>query len=205
MQEPYRDYFRQAAAFLREIGRLEEEIACGAWEQKSPEEKSEENMRLYQEVLPEHYGNSYASPAFAADRLGEGFGKLLSALYADFRSLIPYAFESRIYDITIFSELLVEIYNAFEGGELPKEREIQQMIYWFFHDYGEVFTEISVLAQASPELDFYTRIIMDSNLEDLQYLYRYGAYITENERKTAEFLNSLPHGRYLYGRVSHWV
>ena len=192
VQEPYRDYFRQAAAFLREIGRLEEEIACGAWEQKSPEEKSEENMRLYQEVLPEHYGNSYASPAFAADRLGEGFGKLLSALYADFRSLIPYAFESRIYDITIFSELLVEIYNAFEGGELPKEREIQQMIYWFFHDYGEVFTEISVLAQASPELDFYTRIIMDSNLEDLQYLYRYGAYITENERKTAEFLNSLP-------------
>ncbi len=192
VREPYRGYFRQAAALLRELGSLEEEIFQGGWEQKSLEERAEENRRLYREVLPEHYGASYASPAYAAEKLGEGFGKLLSALYADFRSLIPYAFESRIYDITIFSELLVEIYNAFEGEELPKEREIRQMIYWFFHDYGEVFTETGVLAQTRPELDFYTGIIMDSNLEDLGYLYRYGAYITDNERKTAEFLNSLP-------------
>lgn len=35
------------------------------------------------------------------------------------------------------------------------------------------------------------RIIMDSDLTDLRYLYRYGEYITENELRTAAFLNTL--------------
>ena len=32
---------------------------------------------------------------------------------------------------------------------------------------------------------------MKEDLSDVRYLYRFGEYITENERKTAEFLNSL--------------
>lgn len=191
VQLPYRSYFRHAAAFLQRLRKLEEEITAGAWEGKSLEELKQENTELYREIFPENYQNSYGNPQYAAEQLGETYGKLLSALYADIRSMIPYAFEGRIYEITIFSELLVEIYNCFEGEELPEEKEIQQIIYWFFHDYGEIFTEMGVMAQTDPEIDFYTRIIMDSDLEDLRYLYRYGAYITENEIKTAEFLNKM--------------
>ena len=113
-------------------------------------------------------------------------------LYADIRSLTPYAFEGRNFELTIFGELLVEIYNCFEQEKEPAIEEIRNILYWFFHDYGEIFTEIGVLSQSSPELDFYVRIIMDSDLSDLRYLYRYGFYITENERKTAEFLNRMP-------------
>ncbi len=190
--QPYRGYFRHAAAFLTRLGELEEEVASGRWEKKSLEEMRRENRALYEEVLPENYERSYANPKFAVESLGEDFGKLFSALYADFRSLIPYAFEGRAYDLTIFSELFVEIYNRFEEEELPKEREIWRIVYWFFHDYSEFFTEVSVLAQTCPELDFYVRIIMDSDLSDPRYLYRYGAYITENEIRTAEFLNRMP-------------
>lgn len=192
VQQPYRNYFRYAAAFLRRLGELEEEIISGKWEEKSLEEVQQENRLLYEELLPGNYEKSYGNPAYAVRELGEHYGKILSALYADIRSLIPYVFEGRRYEITIFSELLVEIYNSFEEEELPKEQEIQQNLYWFFHDYGEVFTEFGVMAQTNPDLDFYTRIIMDSDLEDLRYLYRYGAYITENEIKTAEFLNRMP-------------
>src|SRR5699024_2660257 len=42
-----------------------------------------------------------------------------------------------------------------------------------------------------PSLDFAARIIMEGDLTDIRYLYRFGEYITENERKTAEFLASL--------------
>ncbi len=191
VQQPYRAYFAQAAALLLRLAELEEEISSGEWEKKSLEELRQENKLLYQEVLPEHYATSYGNPEYAGRELGEAFGKLLSMLYADLRSLIPYAFEGRVYDLTIFSELLVEVYNAFEGEELPEVQKIQQILYWFYHDYGEVFTEIGVMAQTNPEMDFYTRIIMDSDLEDLRYLYRYGAYITENEIGTAEFLNRM--------------
>ena len=191
VRQPYRAYFAQAAALLLRLAELEEEISSGEWGKKSLEELRQENKSLYQEVLPEYYATSYGNPEYAGRELGEAFGKLLSMLYADLRSLIPYAYEGRVYDLTIFSELLVEVYNAFEGEELPEVQKIQQILYWFYHDYGEVFTEIGVMAQTNPEMDFYTRIIMDSDLEDLRYLYRYGAYITENEIGTAEFLNRM--------------
>lgn len=191
VKQPYLDYFRRGASFLRRLGGLEKEVTSGAWDKKSLEEMSRQNYSLYEEILPEHYGESYGNPEYAVLKLGEPYGKLLGALYADLRSLIPYAYEGRIYDITIFSELLVEIYNLFEQEELLEEKEVQQVIYWFFHDYGEVFTEMGVMAQTNPEMDFYTRIIMDSDLKDLRYLYRYGIYISENEKKTAEFLNRM--------------
>ncbi|MEY8389981.1 aminopeptidase [Lachnospiraceae bacterium 45-W7] len=189
---PYRAYFRHAAAFLGKLCALEEQIYKGELAYKSLEELQKLNRELYEEILPQHYADSYGNPSYTAAQLGEELGRLLGMLYADIRSLIPYAFEGRTYELTIFGELLIEIYNCFEQETEPQTEEIRQIIYWFYHDYGEIFTEISVLSQSSPEMDFYVRIIMDSDLSDLRYLYRYGFYITENERKTAEFLNQLP-------------
>ncbi len=189
---PYRTYFRHAASFLRKLCSLEEQSYQGDLQHKSLEELQRLNRELYEEILPEHYADSFANPSFAAAQLGEDYGRLLGMLYADLRSLIPYAFEGRIYELTIFGELLIEIYNCFEQEKEPQTEEIRRIIYWFYHDYGEIFTEISVLSQSSPEMDFYVRIIMDSDLSDLRYLYRYGFYISENERKIAEFLNQMP-------------
>lgn len=188
----WRGYFQHTAAFLRKLCCLEEQYYCGAWEHKSLEELQEENRALYEEILPENYEKSYGNPSYAVEQFGEEYGKMFSMLYADLRSLIPYAFEGRNYELTIYGELLIEIYNCFEQEETPAKSEIQQIIYWFYHDYSEIFTEISVLAQNSPEMDFYVGIIMDSDLTDLRYLYRYGAYISENEKKAAEFLNKMP-------------
>ena len=39
--------------------------------------------------------------------------------------------------------------------------------------------------------DFALRLVMDSDLEDLRYLYYFGEYITENELKTAKHLNEM--------------
>src|SRR5699024_6579895 len=43
-----------------------------------------------------------------------------------------------------------------------------------------------------PSLDFAAKIICESDLQDIRYLYRFGEYITENEKAMAEFLNTLP-------------
>lgn len=42
-----------------------------------------------------------------------------------------------------------------------------------------------------PELSFGKDIVMDSNLNDLRYLYYYGEYVSEEEKRIAEFLNGL--------------
>ena len=37
--------------------------------------------------------------------------------------------------------------------------------------------------------DFALRIIMDSDLQDLRYLYRFGEYVTENELRMARYVD----------------
>ena len=44
----------------------------------------------------------------------------------------------------------------------------------------------------NPECSFAADIVTKSNLNDLRYLYQYGEYVSENEWKTAEHLNTLP-------------
>ena len=64
-------------------------------------------------------------------------------------------------------------------------------------DRGLVVDELRALMEqriaeaVDPQLDFAVRIVMDSDLSDLRYLYRYGEYVSANEIGVAEFMNSL--------------
>ena len=44
----------------------------GAYKNASLEELQKRNRALYEDVLPEHYENSYGNPAYAVKTLGEG-------------------------------------------------------------------------------------------------------------------------------------
>lgn len=94
--------------------------------------------------MPEHYKESYANPDYACITLGEEYGTLLSMLYAELRSLIPYAYEGDVEAYTCFCELFIQVYTWFNDEEGTTPKEVQQAIYWFFHDYSELFTERSV-------------------------------------------------------------
>ena len=107
------------------------------------EELREENHALYQDILPENYGESFANPDYAVEVLGDGYGQLLSFLYTEIRADIVYAFEMRLMNITILNELFLEIYNIFaqaweEGRKAPQEQLIKDSLYWFVSDYAEV-------------------------------------------------------------------
>ena len=45
-----------------------------------------------------------------------------------------------------------------------------------------------------PDFDFAVRIVMDSDLNDLSYLYQYGEYVSPEIEEMARYLNSLPEG-----------
>lgn len=190
--EKYQDYFSKVAEFLL----LADHVMCqgegGELDRRTLEECRETNRKLYRDILPENYGESYGNPKAAVKLLGEKFGSTLCFLYAELRAVIGYAFENRKMNMTILCELFVEIYNCFESEAEPEEKEIADIIYWFFHDYSEIFAEDKVRDMVEPSYDFFTRMIMESDLGDLRYLYRYGEYIGENEIGMAEFLNTLP-------------
>ena len=92
----------------------------------------------------------------------------------------------------IGNEALIEIYNLFEGEALPAAKEIKDVLYWSASDYCDVTLTYRVREGVDPTLDFAKKIIMESELSDLSYLYRFGEYISPEEEKIAAFLNSLP-------------
>jgi len=49
------------------------------------------NEKLYRDILPENYNRSFANPSYAKQMLGDDYGSLLSALYAEVLSLIGLA------------------------------------------------------------------------------------------------------------------
>lgn len=189
--EPFQDYFGKTASFVMQMHELYEKCRDKKLESFSLEQLAKQNRKLYEDILPEHYGTSYGNPAYAVQQLGEIHGRILSFLYSEIRGMIVYAYEQRLEEMVILQELLIEVYNCFEEEELPSYRRIQQMMYWFVSDYSELTVRHRVQEAVDPALDFAVRIVMDSDLSDLRYLYRYGEYITENERKMAEFMNSL--------------
>ncbi len=189
--EVYRDYFQKTAQFLYLSGRILSQAETGELSERTLKECEELNERLYGELMGPNYADSYANPRAAVRRLGEPFGALLSFLYTELRAAAIYAFEGRKKNLTILYELLIEIYNCFEGEEGPDKQEIKHIVYWFFHDYTEVFAEDKVRELVDPDYDFFTNIVMESDFADLRYLYRYGEYIGGNERMAAQFLNTL--------------
>lgn len=184
--EPFDDFFWKTASFLLMLHHAD------VHKERSLVEWQAFNRQLYEDILPENYGSSYGNPAFSVEKLGEVHGRILSFLYSELRGIIVYKFEDRLEEITILHELFIEIYNCFEEEELPAYREIQQIVYWWVSDYSDLTVSRRIREAVDPSLDFATRIIMEEDLTDLRYLYRYGEYITENEIQTARHLNSLP-------------
>ena len=191
VEEPFRAYFQQVAAFLLEIEEVRKSVASGEWDTLKIEEMQKINWQLYQDILPEHYEESYANPSYAVRVLGKEHGQILSFLYTELRGGISCAYEERLDYLTILQELFIEIYNCFEEG-VPESKSLKDIIYWYASDYCDVFLADRIEEQLYPELSFAAEMIRNADFSDLRYLYRFGEYVTENELQTARHLASLP-------------
>lgn len=184
--EPYRDFFRKTADFLVKAQAVLEADTSEA----SLEELQEQNRGFYEEIMPDHYDTCYGNPDHAEQMLGE-YGSILGFLYAELRGCIAYAYEKNLESFIIAQELFLEVYTAFCGGELPSVKEVRAILLSYVNDYCQDMVEQRIREGIDPELDFAVRIIMDSDLTDLRYLYQYGEFVSENELGVAKFLNGL--------------
>ena len=191
VKEPFLPYFMEMGRFAGQIEELARRQMREEMEEWSLAELQAYNQLLYRDILPEHYESSYADPAYAARLLGPEFGPLLSAFYGQLRGAIIFAYECRLTDITILWETLIAIYNMFEEG-VPAVRQVKDVIYWFNSDYTDVTLTYRIREQLDAGLTFARDIILERDLSDLRYLYRYGEYISREELELAGFMNGLP-------------
>ena len=173
---PYRDYFVRCAGFL-----LTALKGRGAG-----------NEELYRDILPENYAVSYGNPAFAKQELGDEAGPCLSAVYAELRGIIPCVFENNLKGTTTLLELFLQVYGAFSQGEIPKPSVIREIFGSYLTDYLADHTEERIVSQIDPSACFARSLIEKADFSDPTYLEDFGEYISEETRKTAAFINSLP-------------
>lgn len=178
-------YFRETAQMMQYLNEIYDVP------EKSLQQLKKWNEEWYCGIRPEAYGSSYGNPSYCAEKFGLEYGQILSFLYAEMRSGFIDAVEGRLFDLVILNELFLEIYQAFrEGSQTPDQ--LRKIIFDHMRDYSSDVFEYRIREQLDPSLDFAVRIVMESDLEDPDFLYQYGEYISDNERKTLEYLNRLP-------------
>ena len=181
VEAPFDAYFKQVAEYLLLLASVLEKAENGSIASIQIEEGKALNEKLYADVRKEQYETSFANPAYAAGQLGKEYGQLLSAIYARVRGTVKFAFEGNKQYVCIFSEMFVELHTCFENVEEVTPENVKDILYWFEHDYTEVFNAESINRLVNPDYDYVTDIVMNSDLKDLSYLYRYGLHVGDNE------------------------
>ncbi len=178
----YTDYIQQSAGLFRQMAELFEETAP---------DYVRLNRQFYQDVKGSAYDTSYANPAYAVKRFGEKTGQYLCWFYTKCREAIIPAYEKELYEVTIRMELFLQAVTVLQTEE-DTERCLKETMYYFVHDYDEERMETNIRRMLCPEKSLVYDIVMNSDLKDPAYLYRYGDHITENEMRMSEFLSGLP-------------
>ena len=193
----WRDFFVVQIRLLLQLCEVMDAIAAGT---ATEAQYQNWNTELYKDILPENYGNSFCDPAKAVAVFGEETGRLLSAVAAEMRSAIPCAFERETEPVLIRMEFLLELYTiaqtSFAEDQMePEYAQLKDALYFFISDYYETECERRVAQIVDADRSFAHDLIVNADLEDPAYLYRFGEYITENEIRLASYLAKLPQER----------
>ncbi len=189
--EPFTGYFKRVSVFMSAVAHVMSDKLNGDSKNNSISALAAVNKALYRDELPGYYSESYANPEFCCSEMGSQWGPFFSFIYSEIRGLIAYIYEGRFEEAAVFCELFLEIYGHFDDGQVGDYDVVTGICRDFYHDYCPLFCERSVRGM-DPDSSFYRDIIMDSDLDDIRYLYSYGVHIGENELKTAAFLGNLP-------------
>lgn len=191
VSEPFKSFFCKASEFICKIDDLNSIIKSGEINDFSLDRLKELNKSLFEEIYSENYEESFANPEYAVKTLGEKYGKILCYIYTKNRGMIRNVYMGRLEEVVLQMELFTQIYNYFEDVEQLEYDNVYETVYSYEKDNTEIFTDLMIEDRINPDNKFAVDIVMNSDLNDLRYLYKYGEHVGFNELKMSEFLNSL--------------
>ncbi|MGL4731178.1 MAG: aminopeptidase [Clostridium sp.] len=181
-------FLQEKAKFISEMCNLEKNLDYKYFN-KSFEELLEDNHKLYEEFTLENYEKSFCNPAYAVKVLGKELGEIatyLSGIYSKYRI---YAFEHNEKMMHFYNEYFISIYNFVEDSRKEDAKEIKEFLKELDLE-NKYFLSKEEVKQKFVNVNSYIRkLVENEDLSDLRYLFKYGRYISDNEIKTAKFLN----------------
>ncbi len=191
MPERYRAYFSNVAEMFVLCDEIFNEIEYKGLHEIALQTWKQWNDRLYGDLRGDKYDSFYGNPRYAVETFGKEEGDCLCFFYCRFRNSIADVFEQDKESMLLLMELFLQVYTICTTEE-DVARWLKETLYYYVHDYDEYYTEKSVRKIVDPSSNRLVDIVMKSDLKDECYLYYYGENVTENERRTAEFISSLP-------------
>lgn len=211
VEPAFNAWFKAGAEWFLLLDAEHRFLTDGSFEKASVEELSRHNHALYEEILPQNYGRSYANPSYACEALGEKYGRewgpLLSAVRYEMRSVIPFVYRGCMDRVLVRMELFLEIYSSFvtcyrENRGAPPYAQIWNKVYLYLGDYAEEEERFRIEDRLIGSDSFGLRVLKSCcpdpgsagnwSETSLRSLYRYGEYITDDEILTARHLADLP-------------
>lgn len=194
----YKAFFIKQANLLLLLNEICD--ACSSENEVDIRRLKEWNELLYSDIKPDEYGTSYCNPDYACKEFGKELGQYLCAVASEMRSIIGYAFEGDKEELLIRLELLLELHTAFIDACDDSNRMdfngldikvIHDIIYWYVSDYSDEESLKRVKELVDYNYDFATKIILESDLANSDYLYKYGEYINSDVEKLAIYMAGL--------------
>ncbi|MHA1308968.1 MAG: aminopeptidase, partial [Candidatus Heimdallarchaeota archaeon] len=155
------------------------------------ENLKKENLMFYEDILPKNYDKSYSNPTVCVKTFGDDFGQLMSYFYSRFRAYTSFAFTHRAYKLEEHNRLFIEVFDHVKNNDIKYESLKKIVIQLNYQNRTRDYIN-RYRTENNPDYRFYTNIIMNDDLTDLRYLFKYGSYISENETNMAKFMSNFP-------------
>lgn len=188
----YSDFFKRTGKWLLDMMAHCLEIQSDDYfDSKSYEELADKNRTLYEDVLPENYGRSYVNPTFAVSEFGLDIGQVVSSAAFVLRTYVGLCYEQRFSDMYRLNGLFIRLYDVL----VSQECEELDILKTGVRDSLLVDIDQAVLnnwmRSLSPAFNTYNSIATEYDLSDKRYLFRYGVYVGDNEKVSAQFMDTL--------------
>lgn len=187
-KKEYYSFFNHTSKLILKLAQVENDVSKDYFSDNSFDNLLEINKDLYNELLGDNYEKSYANPAYAAAVFGDKYGQLMSYFYCLYMKYVDHAFSHRIYKMEECNRVFVEVYDYVKNSDIKYEALKTKIVSHEKENLPEK-RKIFIRDAFNKNIGYYNDIIKKLDLTDLRYLFRFGQYISENEIKTAEFLN----------------
>jgi aminopeptidase len=192
IEEKYKNFLLSCSELIIKFYDHEKQLNDDFFKKNSFEELQKVFNSFSEDILPENYGTSYSNPTYSEEVFGEEIGKTFYVVNQIYRSYSTDAFVHQIFYMHKFYNLFLELFNYFTENSDIKPAVIRDIVKKYKQQLNEEASKLRIQGMFDKELTYFKEVILNSDSNDLRYMFKYNGYITEKEVKTANFFKNYP-------------
>ncbi|SHH12083.1 Leucyl aminopeptidase (aminopeptidase T) [Butyrivibrio fibrisolvens DSM 3071] len=181
-------FFAQAAKLVSLQFETYDKLADGSFYELDADAMQAGNDALYSWKLESNYENSFVNPAKAVAEFGDK-GQIIAFLADKLVFGNTHIFNNRKERFVVALELFLEIYNLYKNG--ADVEEWKKAVSKHQTEVIDMVANEAIHRQYDPDNQKVMDILDHVKPGDYRFLYLYGLPVSENEVRTAKFIDSL--------------